>query len=1040
MKAPLPDDEEARLAALRSLDILDTGPDPDLDALVTLASRICRTPISLVSLVDEDRQWFKARHGLDIQETPRDVAFCAHAILHDGLFEVRDALVDERFRTNPLVTREPKIRFYAGTPLHSADGHAIGALCVLDRVPRDLDADQRETLSTLARAVAAHLDLRRALAAAAALGKEREKAERELRRATDLLSAVTAISSGALADLDLKAAFEKTLDVLLRVTSSEFGFVGEILRDPDGAPYLKTQALTNIAWNDETRLFYERHATLGMEFGNLATLFGAVMTTGEPVVSNDPRNDLRRGGLPPGHPALRSFLGVPFRTAGELSGMVGVANAPGGYDAETIERIEPILSACGGFIGNIRRERRRRAAEEALSTSERRLRQMLGAAQAGAWEWNLTTGVGFWSEEDYQLLGYEPGSVEPSLDALFARVHPDDRARARETLERAVATASPFECDYRIVHADGVTRWVRDVGNVETDDEGRPLRISGIVTDVTARKTVELRLAETTSRLTALIRNLDAGLLVEDERRMIQLANPGFCRLFGIPEPPERLVGVDGSRSAAGLAEMFEDPKGFLDDIDGTLAARSLVSAAEVRTRDGRVLERDYIPILVEGDYRGHLWQYRDVTGRKRAEKELLDRRDELSAANAELERAARLKDEFLAAMSHELRTPLNAVLGLAEGLAAGVFGSLSDLQAENVAIIEDSGRHLLDLINEILDLSKIGAGKLTLSPAPVNPATVCEAGLRMVREAAMRKRIRLSSRVDPALGTVVADPLRLRQILVNLLGNAVKFTPEGGSVSVEASADVEGGRACFTVRDDGIGIAPEELRRLFKPFVQLDSGLSREHAGTGLGLSLALRLAELHGGGVSVETSPGRGSRFTVALPWSPEEQEEIGDRPQAPEASSQGAGTPSAPLSPGGGPLPLVLVADDHEANVVALRAYLSAAGYRVAVARNGQEAVDQTVELRPDLVLMDVQMPVLDGFEATRRIRGLGERGRIPIVALTALAMTGDRERILAAGADDYISKPVRLARLAALVAGHLRRGHPGRTPAGPPGDTG
>jgi CheY-like chemotaxis protein len=295
-----------------------------------------------------------------------------------------------------------------------------------------------------------------------------------------------------------------------------------------------------------------------------------------------------------------------------------------------------------------------------------------------------------------------------------------------------------------------------------------------------------------------------------------------------------------------------------------------------------------------------------------------------------------------------------------------------------------------------------------------------------MVREAALRKRIRLSSRFDPHLVRVFADPVRLRQILVNLLGNAVKFTPEGGSVSIETAADAEGGRACFTVRDDGIGIAAVDLPRLFQPFVQLDSSLSREHAGTGLGLSLVLRLAELHGGGVSVESAPGAGSRFTVALPWSPEEQDALEAEPGSPPNPLGGGRAPvPAPVLAGGDP-PLLLVADDHDANVAAVQGYLSAAGYRIAVARNGFEAVERTVAARPDLVLMDVQMPGIDGLEAARRIRKLGEVGRVPIVVLTALATADDRARSLAAGVDAYLSKPVPLARLAEVVADHLRNG--------------
>ncbi|MCL4294640.1 MAG: PAS domain S-box protein [Anaerolineae bacterium] len=414
-----------------------------------------------------------------------------------------------------------------------------------------------------------------------------------------------------------------------------------------------------------------------------------------------------------------------------------------------------------------------------------------------------------------------------------------------------------------------------------------------------------------------------------------------------------------------------------------------------------------------------------DVTERKQAEMALLEERAllagrvtertaELSAANAELARAARLKDEFLANMSHELRTPLNAILGMSEVLREHIYGPLNEKQLHAVGHIEEGGRHLLTLINDILDLSKIEAGKLELFMAPVSVENVCQASLRFIKQMAQKKRIEVTLALASPLGTLQADERRLKQILVNLLTNAVKFTPEGGQVRLEVGYEGGGEAIQFRVRDSGVGIAAEDMQRLFKPFVQLDSKLSRHHEGTGLGLSLVSRLTELHGGSVRVESQVGQGSQFTISLPC-------LGEGSPVEAVAHQPSGSPPAGLEKGSGQKrPLILLAEDNEANIETLRPYLGAKGYRLKVARNGSQAVQMAQEERPAVILMDIQMPVLDGLEAIRQLRANGHFAGVPIIALTALAMPGDRERCLAAGANEYLSKPVSLKSLVELIS--------------------
>jgi PAS domain S-box-containing protein len=284
------------------------------------------------------------------------------------------------------------------------------------------------------------------------------------------------------------------------------------------------------------------------------------------------------------------------------------------------------------------------------------------------------------------------------------------------------------------------------------------------------------------------------------------------------------------------------------------------------------------------------------------------ERTADLSAANAELSRTSRIKDEFLANMSHELRTPLNAILGMSEALQEQVYGPLNEKQLKSLRSIEESGYHLLSLINDILDVSKIEAGKLKLEVGPVSVESVCQASLGLIKQDAHKKQLKISSSFDNAVTIIQADKRRLKQILVNLLSNAVKFTPEGGAIGLEVVGDAEGEAVHFTVWDTGIGILEEDMGRLFQPFVQLDSSLSRRYAGTGLGLSLVYRLADMHGGSVSLESEVGKGSRFTVSLPWQKvaEEVERSvesveGEGKGAPRAVPPHAGRPPASSSRG-------------------------------------------------------------------------------------------------------------------------------------------
>jgi PAS domain S-box-containing protein len=429
-----------------------------------------------------------------------------------------------------------------------------------------------------------------------------------------------------------------------------------------------------------------------------------------------------------------------------------------------------------------------------------------------------------------------------------------------------------------------------------------------------------------------------------------------------------------------------------------------------------------------------------EIAERQRAEAELAQERALLAqrveertmdymAANAELARAARLKDEFLASMSHELRTPLTAVLGMVEILKMEVYGPLTEQQVKSLDVIDESGRHLLELINDILDLSKIEADKLELEIEPVSVESVCQSSLQFIRQTALNKYIEVSFEHDTTVSVLHVDERRFKQILVNLLSNAVKFTPDEGRVGLEVVADPARQRARFVVWDTGIGIAAEDVERLFQPFVQLDSKLARQYSGTGLGLALVNRMVKMHGGEIAVESEPGKGSRFTVSIPWSGttitpatiQPARSYHKVPQEPVVTVQlPRQIPSVR-----GESPLVLLAEDEHTTTMLITDFLQMSGYQVVSAENGIRAIERAKAEKPDIILMDIQMPEMDGLETIQHLRADEQTANVPIIALTALAMAGDRERCLAAGANDYLSKPIDLSRLALCIDKHLNQ---------------
>ncbi len=724
-----------------------------------------------------------------------------------------------------------------------------------------------------------------------------------------------------------------------------------------------------------------------------------------------------------------------------------------------------------------------------------------------------------------RMLGYTAEQWQTEDDLFVRLLHPEDRARVLEDHERTRATGQPLRTEYRLIAADGRVIWIRDEAVVVTDQQGKPLILQGFLLDITEQKTAEQALRSSQAELSrqkAYYQELHelspVAIVTLDTEEIVLSWNPAAEKLFGFTHDEavgrpldDLLFPTEALREESAAVRRQADEEGLAHLI------------ARRRSKDGVLMDVEIltVPLVVDGEELGYQVLYHDIS--------------ELQRAREEAEAATHAKSAFLATMSHEIRTPMNAVIGMG-GLLLDT--DLTEEQRGFAEVIRTSGEALLRIIDDILDFSKIEAGKLELEEQPLDVRDCAEGALDLVALSASDKEIELGCLVDRDVpDAILGDPTRLRQALGNLLANAVKFTDVGEVVLTVAA--VEGGdgrrRLRFSIRDTGIGIPAERMHRLFESFSQVDPSTTRRYGGTGLGLTISKRLAELMGGTLSVESEEGSGSTFhfeilarETAPPARPDRREdnswivgkrllvvddsatnreivtrqaeswgmivEAVERPSealarvrsgesfdvavldlqmpemdglelarqlrryrderalplllltsigrlaeargAPEFGAQltkpvkasqlydalvrvlaaAAAPDSAPdgdrdaARPATAALSL-LVAEDNAVNRQLALALLGRLGQQADVVENGREALEALEREPYDVVLMDVQMPELDGLEATRRIRDRFGPDGPTIIAMTANAMEGDREKCLAAGMDDYLSKPIR-----------------------------
>ncbi len=743
-------------------------------------------------------------------------------------------------------------------------------------------------------------------------------------------------------------------------------------------------------------------------------LSGWVVQHGETVRTGNIINDDRYTETFAG---LHSGLYIPIKTGERIIGVISIESEEENAFSKSDEQLTTILATQAANIfenARLYEEITQRAAEleqrvtertAQIEATKRRLELATHAGQIGVWEYNPRENKVIWDERMHMIHQIPVGEFDGTSEAWAKLIHPNDLEISQLNKQLAVTKNLLLNDEHRILWPDGSVRHILTSAVMAYSPEGIPDRIIGINMDITERKQIEQSLRESEAYARLLFDAVPTPVSVTEANGLIVDVNKVFENQYGLVRDEIR-----GRR----ISEINIYPESELDKRDDYLSKILQGQPAdpvelEFYVPGDRVhtLELHSYLITVKGR-RLVLNTSHDITVYKKAEE--IQR-----LAKSEMERALRVKNEFLANMSHELRTPLNSILGISESLEEQIIGALNEKQLKYIGIVRESGRHLLELINDILDLSKIEAGRMELDIHHISVEKFCQSSLRMVKELALKKSLNVSYKVNGEVKIILGDERRLKQALVNLLSNAVKFTPVGSRIGLEVNGHPETNEVAFIVWDQGVGIAQEDIQHLFKPFVQLDAGLTREYQGTGLGLALVAQMVHLHGGRVSVESEVGKGSRFIITLPWSSKEQKPMAKVTAKLLFPSQRSGEKRNGR---------ILLVEDTDVVVQLVSEYLRYKGYEVILAHNGVEGVNLAAQEHPDLILMDVMMPIMDGLEATQNIRKDKTLQSIPIIALTALAMSGDSERCLAAGMNDYLSKPIQMQDLSDMIEKYMR----------------
>ncbi|MCD2450881.1 response regulator [Methylicorpusculum oleiharenae] len=665
----------------------------------------------------------------------------------------------------------------------------------------------------------------------------------------------------------------------------------------------------------------------------------------------------------------------------------------------------------------------------ALRESEQRLILAQEGAHVGIWDWDISNDKPYWSPECFRIYGLAPGELKRNEDFL-ARVHPDDLPLFEAVWATHIMQGKPFEVEFRFRRNSGEVCWLISKGQAQYDQDGKPIRLSGINLDITERKNSEQQLR----KLVEVVEQSPVSTIITCLDGNIEYVNEAFIQVCGYSR--EELVGQNPRvlKSGKTSAEIY------LKLWDALKSGKTWKGEFINRRKDGSEYV-EYAIIIPIRDADGSISHYaalkEDISDNKRLNEELDQHRHhlealvkqrtfELETAWASADAANRAKSSFLANMSHEIRTPMNAIIGMTYLLRRS---GLTAEQNERLNKIDTATQHLLSIINDILDISKIEAGHMQLEEVDFSLSVVLDNIYSMISDKARAKGLSIRFDCEQVPKWLRGDPTRLRQALLNYADNAVKFTDSGEiclCVSVLEESR-EGLLIRFEFQDSGVGIEEDKLPILFEAFAQADASTTRKFGGTGLGLAITKRLASMMGGDTGVRSILGKGSTFWFTARFQrgqgqmPERQESAVAAEVVLRRDHSGA---------------CVLLVEDNLVNREVALELLYGVGLAVHTAENGRVALQKASKMNYDLILMDVQMPVMDGLTATQKIRAQPGLASLPILAMTSNAFNEDRLACLAAGMNDFVAKPVMPGELYATLLRWLsKKGQPEVAPVEP-----
>ncbi|MEM9348066.1 MAG: PAS domain-containing protein [Planctomycetota bacterium] len=670
---------------------------------------------------------------------------------------------------------------------------------------------------------------------------------------------------------------------------------------------------------------------------------------------------------------------------------------------------EALLVVCHDLTERAESERKLRESAQQLSEAQT-------IAKVGNWQWTNADNKITWSDQIKHMFGLPIDQPAPSFEEHRNQIHPDDVAYWESVLAKAAEDHQPYVMKFRSLLPNGESRVLESRGQCELNEHGELIRTYGTVQDVTEQREQRQELEAQRHRLEFALKASNIGLWDWDIPSGDNYLSDTWYTMLGY-EPSELPMRIESWHEVT-KPDDLDRAKAALEDY---FAGRTARYACEIRVRNkagdfrwvldtGEAIERDEA-----GNVTRMIGLHIDIHKLKTAQQELIEARDLAQQASA-------AKSAFVANMSHEIRTPMNAILGFSDLLLD--VGQTEADKRNHAQTIRRNGKHLLRVLNDILDLSKIEAGKMSIESVTIEPAELFEDAINLMAPRAGKKGISLNLVTKQALPThLKSDPTRLRQVVLNLVGNAVKFTQQGHVTLEVEYIPNENGSATLrcVITDTGIGISPEQQQQLFTPFSQADQSTTRKFGGTGLGLTISHNLCQMMGGDLTCTSAPGGGSTFTATFQVQPvqdtDSKQTKGRQPTHSTAADTLVGK-------------RVLIVEDGPDNQRLLQHYTSKAGATVEVAENGKIGRDAALAALKtgmpfDVILMDMQMPVLDGYNATAQLRDFGYD--LPIIALTAHASADDRDKCLQAGCTDYMSKPVDRHKLIQIIADYMSPTH-------------